>query len=276
MNGIPLTAVGGDAVAVPGLTSPYTSPNDLLVGIESAQAVGLGATGTIPELSCFPAFPDVHSNTFLPYVPSVKYSLLNDPGVASDVQQTLAGNPPTTGCPNPPFGSGLGGPPPFIRGAAKNVISVPLRVAGRPTDGITGAQASDAAIIVRSGTRVTCHGRTLASVPFMGSAKISVIQNAACHGALRATPNRAVLLLTDAPQSVTLRVKAGRIYVHVQGSPNHGQLEVAIKHGRRFVAWALDRRQSLRVAATGQLLTLRIRLAERGGRWAVAVVTLPV
>jgi hypothetical protein len=95
LKGIPLTAIGGDAISIRGLRSPYISPNDLLVGIESAQAVGLQASGIIPELACFTALPDVHSNTFLPFVPNVKYGLLDDPRIANDVVQTLAGSPPT-------------------------------------------------------------------------------------------------------------------------------------------------------------------------------------
>jgi hypothetical protein len=50
LDGIPLTAIGGDAISIRGVSSPYISPNDLLVGIESAQAVGLQASGIIPEL----------------------------------------------------------------------------------------------------------------------------------------------------------------------------------------------------------------------------------
>jgi triacylglycerol lipase len=276
LNGIPVTAIGGDAVSIPGLTSPYISPNDLLVGIESAQAVGLEQSGVIPKLSCFAAFPDVHSNTFLPFVPSVKYSLLSDPNVVTDVQQTLAGNPPTSGCPNPPFGSGFGSRPPFILDAAKDEITVPLRIAASPTASITGRQASDAAIIVRAGTRVTCGRAMLASVPFMGSNRISVIQHPACGTALRATPNRGMLFLTDAQQSVRFRVKGRRIYVDLQGSPNHRRLEVAIKHGRRFVVQTLDRRHSLRIAAAVRDVTLRVRLRETDGRWAVAVATIQV
>ena len=274
LNGIPLTAIGGDAISIPGLTSPYISPNDLLVGIESAQAVGLQSSGIIPKLSCFPAFPDVHSDTFLPYVPSVKHSLLNDPNVVSDVQQTLAGNPPTTGCPNPPFGFGLAIRPPFIRGAASGVITVPLRAAGRPTTGLTAGQAGDAAIIVRAGTDVTCRGRELASVPFMGSNRLSVILQPTCNGALHARPN-GMLFLTDAPQSVTLRSRGRRIYVRVHGRASGDKLDVAVKRGRRFVVQPLDRNGSLRIAGPARLVTLRVRLAQGAGRWAVAVVTVP-
>jgi hypothetical protein len=139
------------------------------------------------------------------------------------------------------------------------VITVPLRVARRPSAGITAGQAT---VIIRTGTKVTFHRRRLASVPFMGSTRLSVIQRPTCDGALRATPNNGMLFLTDAPQSVRLRVKGGRIYVQVQGLRSRGRIEVAVKHGHRFVPQSLDRRHSLKIARARRLVTLRVRLTQ--------------
>ena len=274
LNGIPLTAIGGDAISIQGLTSPYISPNDLLVGIQSAQAVGLQANGVIPELSCFPALPDVHSNTFLPFVPSVKYSLLSDPQIATDVEQTLVGQPPTTGCPNPAFPPTLTSGRPFVRGVARNQITVPLRTVGRPSIAQTARNASESAIVIGSGTQVTCEGRALASVPFMGSTRIRVILQPRCNGSLRATQDRKMLFLADAPGSATFRVKGRRIYIRIRGSVSHRRLAVAIKRGHRFVTERLDRQHSLRIARAVQTVTLRVVLAQSSGHPAVAVATI--
>ncbi len=276
LDGIPLTAIGGDAISIRGLSSPYISPNDLLVGIESAQAVGLQASGIIPELSCFPAFPDVHSNTFLPFVPDVKYSLLDDPRIASDVEQTLAGSPPTAGCPNPPFPPSLVGRPPFVRGVTRSQITVPLRIAGRPAVAQTARNASESAIVIRSGTQVTCKGRRLASVPFLTSTRIRVIPQPRCNGSLRVTKKHGMLFLADAPDSATFRVQGRRIYIRVRGPASHRKLAVAVKRGHRFVARRLDHRQSLHIARGIQTVTLRVALAQRDGRAAVAVATVHV
>ncbi len=274
LKGIPLTAIGGDAVSIKGLTSPYISPNDLLVGIQSAQAVGLQANGVIPELSCFPAFPDVHSNTFLPFVPSVKHSLLNDPQIATDVEQTLAGQPPATACPNPAFPPTLTGGPPFIRGVARNQVTVPLRTAGRPSGAQTARSASESAVIIRSGTSVTCDGRKLASMPFMGSTRLRVIPQPRCNGPLRTSQQDKMLFLADAPGSATFRVQGRRIHISIRGSLSHRKLAVAIRRGRRFVAERLDHQHSLRVSGAVQTVTLRVVLAASKGRSAVAVATI--
>ena len=100
LNGIPVSAIAGDAVSLPGITNPYVSPNDVLVGLRSAQAAGLKGPGVIPQLSCFAPFSDVHSTTFLPFFPNVRYALVNDPAIATDVEQTLAGTPAPNPCPS--------------------------------------------------------------------------------------------------------------------------------------------------------------------------------
>jgi hypothetical protein len=51
---------------------------------------------------------------------------------------------------------------------------------------------------------------------------------------------------------------------------------VAIKRGHRFVAERLDHHHSLPIARGVQTLTLRVALAERDGRAAVAVATIHV
>ncbi len=274
LNGIPVTAIGGDAISLPGQTSPYVSPNDLLIGIQSAQAVGLQGNGVIPELSCFPAFPVVHSNTFLPYVPSVKYSLLSDPQIATDVEQTLAGELPTSGCPNPAFPPMLTGGRPFVRGVTRSQITVPLRTAGPPTGALTARAASESAIIIRSGTQVTCDGRKLASIPFMNSARIRVILQPRCSRSLHATQNHRMLFLTDAPGSASFRVKGRRIYVRVRGQLSHRRLAVAIKRGKRFAAVRLDRQHSLHIRGAVQTVTLRVVLTQGRSRPAVAIATI--
>lgn len=274
LRGIPVTAIGGDAISIKGESSPYVSPNDLLIGISSAQAVGLQASGVIPELSCFPALPDVHSNTFLPFVPSVKHSLLSDPAVVTDVEQTLAGSPPTASCPNPPFQSGLGSTPPLVGASASNEITVPLRVALPPTATRSSEQGRDTAIIITSGTRVTCAGRQLASIPFMSSTRLRVIPRPRCNGALRTTRHRGTLFVGDTSPSVAFRVKGRRIFIRLIGSDDYRQLTAAIKHGHRFITQPLDRRHSLSVRAGMRTVTLRVALARSHHGSAVAVVTL--
>jgi triacylglycerol lipase len=274
LRGIPLTAIGGDAISIKGEQSPYVSPNDLLIGIASAQAVGLQASGVIPDLSCFPAFPDVHSNTFLPFVPSVKYSLLSDPAIVADVEQTLAGNPPSSGCPDPAFQSAPGATSPYLSKAAANEVTVPLRAALSTAGTPTSHLGNGGAIIVRSGTHVSCRGKQLASVPFMQSTALRVIPDPTCTGALRATAGHGVLFLGDTPVSATLQVKGKRIYVRLHGPARYRQLTVAIERGHRFLTRALDRRHSFRFSAGSRTVTVRVALAQGKGRSDVALVTL--
>ncbi len=178
LDGIPVTAVGGDAISIPGLSNPYISPDDVLVGIASAQAVGLDKAGVIPNLSCFPAVPDVHSNTFLRFFPHVAHSLLSDPTVVTDVEQTLVGNaPPPDSCPDPSFAPSLTSTG-LVSGPRSGELTVPLRVAAA-LPGARGprlpAPVSGDAIIVASGTSVSCGVRQLTSVPFLSSTRLRVV-----------------------------------------------------------------------------------------------------
>jgi triacylglycerol lipase len=275
LNGIPLTAVAGDAVTLPGISNPYVSPDDVLIGIESAQAVGLDRAGVIPELSCFSPFPDVHSNTFLPFFPAVKHSLLSDPGIVTDVEQTLAGNPPASRCPNPalpatPTTSTI------VSGASGREMTVPLRsVARELSAGLPRASNGDA-IIFLNGTQLTCRGRPLGSVPFVDSIRLRVIPQPTCNGQIRVRPKGAgMLYLRHSADSLTLRLQRGRVFVHLHGPGSAGRLVVATKRGHHFLTVSLDRQKSLRVARGARTVTLRVELSRgRGAGSELAVVTI--
>jgi triacylglycerol lipase len=274
LRNVPVTAIGGNAISLSGESNPYVSPNDLLVGIKSGQAVGLQASGTIPDLSCFPAFPDVHSNTFLPFVPSVKHSLLSDPAVVSDVEQTLAGNPPATTCPDPPFRAPARGTP---LPPGRDGVTVPLRAALPATSAGQAVQSgADTAVIIQSGTRVTCAGRPLASIPFVNSTRLRVIPQPRCSGALHTPRHHGMLVVGDTAVSVTLRVEGGRIHIRLNGSNDYRHLTVARKRGHRFSVQSLDSRHTLRVSSTVRTVTMRLTLRTRRDRASVAVVTLYV
>ena len=159
LSGIPVSAIAGDAVSLPGITNPYVSPNDVLVGLRSAQAAGLKGPGVIPQLSCFAPFPDVHSTTFLPLFPNVRYALPNDPAIATDVEQTLAGTPAPNPCPSS-----------AAAGAATHDVTAALRTGSSALGtGLPRRAGADDAIVLRTGTTVTCRGRAVPSIPLLYS-----------------------------------------------------------------------------------------------------------
>jgi triacylglycerol lipase len=274
LNGIPLTAIAGNAITFAGISNPYVSPNDVLIGIKSAQAVGLENAGVIPELSCFSPFPDVHSNTFLPFVPKVKHSLLSDPGVVTDVEQTLAGNPPTGSCPNPAFPDPHTTPA-LVRGSSGGELTVPLRAAAGELGTRLPRASNGDAIIFLSGTHLSCRGRQLTSIPFLNSTRLRVIPQPSCNGQIRVKPKGAgMFYLRHTADSVTLRIQRRRIFLHLHGPGIAGHLVVAIKRGRHFLTGSLDREHSLRVAGRTRTVTLRVELARGRGSWELAVVTI--
>jgi triacylglycerol lipase len=269
LDAIPLTAIGGDAVSFPSITNSYVSPNDVLVGLASAQAVGLDKAGVIPRLSCFSPFPDVHSNTFLPLFPG-RHSLLNDPGVVTDVEQTLAGNPPSTTCPNPAAQGVVG----TLVSSFGGTLAVPLRAALPPRGRTLAPPANDDAILLLNGTSVSCGSRALKSIPFFGSTRLRVIPAPTCRGRLRIAPSGARILdLRRTSDTARLRVNGHRILIQIpQRSGTH--LLVAVKQGRRFRSVRLGAGGSLAVARTRRTVTLRLAEVQRSGRAEVATVTL--
>jgi hypothetical protein len=269
LNSIPLTAIAGNAVSFPSTTNTYVSPNDVLVGLASAQAAGLDKAGVIPQLSCVSPFPDVHSNTFRPLFPG-RHSLLNDPGVVSDVEQTLAGNPPSSACPNPTSGISLVTPSP----ASPRELTVPLRTALPARGRALPPTGNDDAILLLKGTTVTCGNRGLKSVPFFDSARLEVIPVPACRGHLRVGRSRAhVLYLRRTSDFAQLRINGRRIFVRIH-QRSGTRLFVAVKQGRRFHRVRLDRAGSVAVARGRRTVTLRLALIQRSGRGEAATVTL--
>ncbi len=274
LSGIPLTAIAGNAVTFAGIGNRYVSPNDVLVGLDSAQAVGLEQAGAIPELTCFPPFPDVHSNTFLPFFPEVQHSLLSDPAIVTDVVQTLAGNPPTSSCPNPALPDGEPTVTPGKRSSGEE-LTVPLRAAAEALGTRLPRASAGDAIVLLNGTRVTCRGRQLTTVPFLSSVRLQVIPQPSCNGQIRVEPQGAgMLYLRQTADSVSVRIGSGRIFFQLHGPGSGGRLVVAIKRGRRFISAKPDRRHSLGVVRGAQTMTLRVELAGGHGRWELAVVTI--
>jgi triacylglycerol lipase len=271
LDSIPLSAIAGNAVTFPGITNPYVSPNDVLVGLASAQAVGLDKAGVIPRLSCFSPFPDVHSNTFLPLFPG-RHSLINDPAVVTAVEQTLGGNTPSTTCPNPATQGSAG----TLVSSSDGTLTVPLHAALRPRGQTLPRPANDDAILLVKGESVRCGNRTLGSIPFFDSTRLRVIPAPSCRGHLRIGRSRArVLDLRRTSDVVQLRVKAHRIFIRIsQRSGTH--LSVSIKRGRGFRAVRLGARGALGVARTLRTVTLRLALVQRTGRAEVATVTVHV
>jgi pimeloyl-ACP methyl ester carboxylesterase len=271
LKGIPVTAIAGDAVTFPGQTNRYVSPNDIAVGIESAQAVGLQQQGVIPTLSCFPPFPDVHSDTWLPFFPAVKHSLLSDPGVVTDVKQTLAGLPPSSSCPNPAAA--------FLSRAgdfSKGSLTVPLEVDVELRPGLLPRPGADDSIVVQRGTRITCRGHELRSIPFFEIPRLRVLRHPRCGAQLQVAPRRAgVLDLRQAPGRLTVKVRGRRISFQVRGlSTRAGDLAVALKHGHHYDRAQLDKSRSLLIRGHARTVTVRATVHQRGGSSAVAVVTV--
>ena len=264
LKGIPFSAIAGDAVSLPGITNPYVSPNDVLVGLRSAQAAGLQSPTVIPQLSCFAPFPDVHSLTFLPFFPHVKYALLNDPGIASDVERTLAGRAAPNPCP---------------RSATTSTQTRDVTATLRTGSSVLGTRLPrgtvDDAIILRAGTTVTCRGHALPSIPLLYSQKVRVIPRPTCRGAIRVRhPSGGVLYVHGTDDSVTLHRSGHRFVVRTHGIPSGATVTLAIEHGRRFVSTKLDRRHSFGATGTHRSITCRVSITPRHGRRELAVITL--
>jgi triacylglycerol lipase len=274
LKGIPVTAIGGNAITIPGISDPYVSPDDAVIGIESTQAVGLESSGVIPDLSCFPAVPDVHSNSLLPFFPGVKYSLIDDPAVASDVERTLAGDPPKTDCPDPPLIGPEGNQPPVTYSPTAG-LTVPLEATEEPPTVTPATPGPGNAILVIQGTHVDCDGRQLGSIPFFDLDRIQVIPEPDCRGRLHITPAGAgALYVGPARDSLTLRVENRTIRFRVDGPDQVRRLAVAVKHGDRFVDQRLGPGDSLRFAAGDETETVRVTVTEEAGEAVAAVVTV--
>lgn len=264
LNGIPVSAIAGDAVSLPGITNPYVSPNDVLVGLRSAQAAGLKGPGLIPQLSCFAPFPDVHSTTFLPLFPKVKYALLTDPSIATDVEQTLAGTPAPNPCPTS-----------AATGSVTHDVTVPLRTGFSQLGNRLPHGTGDDAIVLRTGTTITCRGRALASIPLLYSKRLRIIPRPSCHGTIRVRHAAGgVLYVRATTDSVTLHRSRGRFIVRTRGIPAGAHVSLAIKHGKRFVAARLDHHRSFGAAGAHRAITCRITITPRRGHAEVAVITL--
>ena len=274
LKGVPVTAIGGNAITIPGISDPYVSPDDAVIGIESTQAVGLKSAGVIPDLSCFPAVPDVHTNFLLPFFPGVKYSLINDPVVAGDVERTLAGDPPTTDCPDPPLIGAEENQTPVTYSPSAG-LTVPLEVTEEPPTVTPPTPGPGNAILVMQGTHVDCEGHELGSIPFFDFLRIQVILEPDCHGQLKVTPAGAgALYVGPARDSLNLRVEHGTIRFRVDGPNRVRSLAVAVRHGDRFVDERLGPGQSLRFVAGAQTETVRVTVTEDDGEVVAAVVTV--
>ena len=267
LNGIPVSAIAGDAVSLPGIRSPYVSPNDVLVGLRSAQAAGLERPGVIPQLSCFAPFPDVHSTTFLPLFPDVRYALLNDPAIATDVEQTLAGAPAPSPCPSS-----------AAAGAATHDVTAALRTGSSDLGTRLPRRAgTDDAIVLRTGTTVICRGQTLPSIPLLYSQRLRIIPRPSCGGRIRVRhASGGLLYVRGTAASVTLHRSRGRYIVRLHGTPTGAKVTLAIKHGQRFVATTLDRHRSFAATGSRRTMTCRVTVTPRHGRAELAVVTLHV
>ena len=97
---------------------PFYNPNDIAVGLSSAQADGLVENGTISVLRCFPTVPGLHTevpgkvlsigqdvdliNSFpgSSVFPNSTTAVTINPMVIEYVSEVLAGNPPTQTCPS--------------------------------------------------------------------------------------------------------------------------------------------------------------------------------
>ncbi len=263
LSGIPVSAIAGDAVTLSGITNPYVSPNDVLVGMRSAQAAGLKGPGVIPQLSCFAPFPDVHSTTFLPLFPQVKYALPTDPVIATDVEQTLAGTPAPNPCP-----SSASAP------TATHDVTATLRTGSSAIGTRLPRASADDAIVLRTGTTVTCRGRTLASIPLLYSKQLRMIPRPSCSGKIRVQhASGGVLYVRGTADTVSLHRDRHRITVTAHGIPKGAKVAVAIKGGKRFVATKLDRHRSFAAAGARRTITCRVTITPRRGRAEVAVVT---
>jgi hypothetical protein len=274
LNGIPVSAIAGDAVSFPGQPNRYVSPNDVAVGIASAQAVGLQSQGVIPTLGCFAPFPDVHSDTELPLVPTAKHSLTNDPGVVADVKQTLAGNPPTTRCPNP-AGGRAGLERLIALDPVHHSLTVPLQVAVQPAQSLLPRPLLGDAIFVKRGTRITCHGRSLTSIPFFDRAGLRVIEHPVCGTRLRVAPSGAgALYLRNASERAVVTVHGKRISVGLRRAAHTCKLDVALRRGHSFVHAKLDRHDSLLGGRHDRVEELRVTVSRCEPTAAEAAVTV--
>ena len=265
LDGIPVSAIAGDAVSLPGITNPYVSPNDVLVGLRSAQAAGLKGPGVIPRLSCFAPFPDVHSLTFLPFFPNVRYALLNDPAIATDVAQTLAGTPAPNPCPSSAAAV-----------TSTSDVTESLRIGSSALrTRLPRHPRADDVIVLRTSTTVTCRGRALPSLPLLYDTHLRIIPRPGCGGLVRVHhASGGVLYVRDTADSVTLHRTRGRYVVRLHGTPPGSRLSVAIEHGQRFVATPLDRHRSFTATGSHRSITCRVTITPRHGRAELAVITL--
>ena len=222
LDGIPVSAIAGDAVSLPGITNPYVSPNDVLVGLRSAQAAGLKGPGVIPRLSCFAPFPDVHSLTFLPLFPHVRYALRTTRSSRPmSSRRSPARRPPTRAQAARPLCTSTSDVTATLRTGSS---ALRTRLAHHPR--------ADDVIVVRTGTTVTCRGRALPSLPLLYDTHLRIIPRPGCGGLVRVHhASGGVLYVRDTADSVTLHRTKGRYVVRLHGTPPGSRLSVAIEHG---------------------------------------------
>jgi triacylglycerol lipase len=268
LNGIPVSAIAGNAVRLPGITNPYVSPNDVLVGLRSAQAAGLKSPSVIPRLSCFAPFPDVHSATFLPLFPNVRYALTTDPVIATDIEQTLAGTPAPRPCPASAAQTSA------VNRAAAGNVTVPLRSGFAARGSKLPPFAADDAIVLRTGTEVTCRGRALASIPLLYSTKLRIIPRPRCRGRVALSRGSSgVLYVRRSAGSVTARRTTKGFTFRLLGTPGGARLTLAVRRGQRWVGQPL-RTGTLAINGSHHAMTCRVTVTPKRGRPTVAVVTL--
>jgi triacylglycerol lipase len=233
--GCPVTTVAGDHVGftLPGLG--YYSPNDVLVGEDSALAkatplLGISAPPFTPTYPSPDVFDVVHSPSFAFITPA---NLLDTAAISSAVV-TAVQSPPSSPCVTAHTFV-----PPAAPAAARIAPSVPKPFSapfvGREATagGTVRRPAAGDAILLRPGASARCRGTALPATPLLGSKAVRVV-------------------IPRCSTRVSIRGRAMRIGL----STGHATLRITRTGGGTF-AWRVR---------GGTLRDLRVQV-RAGGRW---------
>jgi pimeloyl-ACP methyl ester carboxylesterase len=268
--GCPVHVAAGTYVKIPyigSLLPRYYDPSDGIVGQASALARAStsldGATipsAGIPDVISIGSFPVVHSPTLLKLF-DARYTLTDDPAIGAAVVDAVEAGATTSACSTP----GLGVPAPRSRATIR--VRRPFNVFGASRARRRSRRGQVAFLL--HGASVTCNGRTLRSVPLLGSRKVRLVA-IRCRGRVRIRGQ--VILLGRDPQRRTLVLtRRGRMLRARVAGPSLRGLRVRV---RVRGSWRPLRHGALRLPAGAGTVTVRATGDGRRGEPLVATAVV--
>jgi triacylglycerol lipase len=270
--GCPVAVGAGTFVSVPYirfLLPRYYNPSDGIVG--QASALGQASTsldGTeipgpgIAHLISLGRFPVVHSSilTFL----GTNNTLINYAPIGASVVRAVQAGAAEPPCSVPRLGATRSRPHPATVRLKR--LFMAFDVAGRQGL-VRRASAAQVAFLLR-GASISCRGRSLRSVPLLGSRRVRIAV-VSCAGPAR-IHGRVLLLRRDPRQRTLVLTRRGRrLDARVRGPALSGvRVSVRIRG-----AWRVLRGGSTRLPArTGDVSVRAIGVDQAGERWLASAV----